>query len=144
MSSTLVRLLALLGACATTGKPITISPDAENYCKYCSCDDRRSPPCPMMSETAVCTLSALVKELPLGPYVRCGDYVIFEKDDVDHSQTWVFSRASGGIVAWREEFGLTPSKCSGGFQSMWNTRPPGFRFPPTNSCQRADPFGGPP
>jgi hypothetical protein len=114
---------------------VTIAPDDPRYCEHCNCREVRSPPSCPKHDWQLCTLPNLQREIPYGPYAKCGPYVLYEEGGFDHSETWLFNASNGSLVAWRGGGGIMPFSCKDGYRTYWNQWPARFVFPKREDCE---------
>jgi hypothetical protein len=151
MVSARVMCLMVLGIVASCARatPVSqvrpISPDDPDYCDHCPCSDERPRrlSCPL-NDPALCSLPALKRALPNGPYSRCGRLMLYEEGGLDHGETWLFDEATGALVAWRVGLGISAMMCRDGYSTTVETWPSRFVFPPSDTCKPAGALYGDP
>lgn len=136
--------IAVLGVACAMSKPVTIFPEDSHFCEHCPCSDGvLSSSCPMHDAT-LCSLPALKRTLPNGPYLRCGKYLLYEESGLDQGETWLFDEATGALVAVRLSHGISAMMCRDGYRTYSEQRPSGFVFPPSDTCKPAGALYGDP
>jgi hypothetical protein len=98
-----------------------------------------------MHDANLCTLPALQRALPNGPYLRCGTYMLYEDGaGLDYGETWVFDTSTGALTAWRGGGGVGAMTCRDGYRTYWEKWPSRFVFPPRDTCKPAGALYGDP